>query len=76
MIIALFILIGLIVYLIIGRTLINIFEDNDWVDVEDWKGFAIFIFPLVGIWVLIRETSEYLTDVITEFFTGEKRNRY
>jgi hypothetical protein len=68
MIIAFLILIGLMVYFIIGRTVINLLEDNDHVDFYAWKGFAVCIFPLVLIWVGIMTGSDYLTDAVDEFF--------
>jgi hypothetical protein len=76
MTLALLITIGVIVYFIIGRTVINIFEEYDFVDAEDWKFIAVLIFPLVAIWVLVMQASEYLSDVFTELMTGKKRNKW
>jgi len=67
MTLAILITIGLIVYFIMGRTVINLLEDNTHTDFEEWKGLAIFIFPLVLIWILIMEGSDYLTDAIADF---------
>jgi hypothetical protein len=68
MIIALFILIGLMVYLIIGRTVINLLQDNTDADYDEWKGVAVCIFPLVLIWAGVMIGSDYLTDTVQEFF--------
>jgi len=68
MMIALFILIGLMVYLIIGRTVINLLQENTDVDYDEWKGVAVFIFPLVLIWAGIMIGSDYLTEAVGEFF--------
>lgn len=76
MVIALLIALGVIVYLIIGRTILNIFEDRDWVDVDEWKAIAIIIFPLVLIWVLFYESSEYLTNEILKLMGGKKKSRW
>ena len=73
MIIALLILIGLMVYLIVGRTVINLLQDNTDVDYDDWKGFAVCIFPLVLIWAGIMVGSNYLTETVTEFFENQNK---
>jgi hypothetical protein len=67
MIIALFILIGLVIYFIIGRVVINLIGEWTDADFDDWKGFAIFIFPLVFLWAIIMLASDYLTEAIQEF---------
>ena len=73
--IVLFILIGLIVYFIIGRTVINLISEWTDADFDDWKGVAIFIFPLVFLWAIIMVCSDYLTDAISEFIEELKRNK-
>lgn len=72
MTLAILITLGVIVYFIVGRTIINLFEDNDHVDFDEWKGFAIFIFPLVLIWILIMESSDFLTDEIDKLKNNKK----
>ena len=67
MIIALFILIGLVIYFIIGRVVINLIGEWTDADFDEWKGVAIFIFPLVFLWAIIMLASDYLTDAIQEF---------
>jgi len=74
MIIALLILIGLMVYLIIGRTAINLLQEHTDVDYDDWKGFAVCIFPLVVIWAGVMIGSDYLTEAIQEFFENQNKN--
>jgi hypothetical protein len=76
MITTLIVLLITIIYFIIGRTVINLFDDNDLTDTEDWKFIAVLIFPLVAIWVLVMASSEYLTDEISELMTGKKRNKW
>ncbi len=76
MTLAILITIGVIVYFIIGRTVINIFEGYDFVDAEEWKFIEVLIFPLVAIWVLVIQASEYLSDVFIELMTGKKRNKW
>ena len=74
MIIALLILIGLFFYFLIGRTVINLLQEHtDNVDFDDWKGLAIFIFPLVLIWGGIMIGSDYLTEAVTEFFENQNK---
>jgi amino acid transporter len=76
MTLAILIILGVIVYFIIGRTVIILFDDNDLTDTDEWRGVAIVIFPLVCLWVLFMTASEYLSDVITELMTGKKRNKW
>jgi hypothetical protein len=73
---ALLITLGVIVYFIIGRTVIILFDDNDLTDTEEWRAIAIIIFPLVCIWVLFMVSSEYLSNEITELMTGKKRKKW
>ena len=73
--VVLIILLITVVYFIIGRTVINLLEDNDHVDFYEWKGFAVFIFPLVLIWVVIMEGSDHLTDAVSEFFENLKKDK-
>jgi len=75
MVTTLIILLITIIYFIIGRTVINLLEDNDHVDFYEWKGFAVFIFPLVLIWVLIMEGSDHLTDAVSEFFKNLNKDK-
>ena len=75
MIIALFILIGVVVYFTIGRTVINLIGEWTDTDFDDWKGVAVFIFPLVSLWAIIMVCSDYLTDAISEFVEELKSNK-
>ena len=76
MTLAILITIGVIVYFIIGRTVLIIFDDHGLTDTDEWRGFAIVIFPLVCLWVLFMSASEYLSDQITELLTGKKRKKW
>jgi len=62
--IVLMIFLAIIVYFIIGRTVINLLEDNEHVDFDDWKVIAILIFPLILIWLFIVVSADYITDEI------------
>ena len=62
----LFIILGIIAYLIIGRVIINILDDNLLIDCEDapewYKGWGSIFFPLILIWIGIRELAEWISD--------------
>ena len=73
MITALLITIGVIVYLIVGRTILIILDDHNYADTEEWRGVAIVIFPLICLWVLFMESSEYLADEFKELVKSKKR---
>jgi hypothetical protein len=75
MVIALFILIGLVIYFIVGRVVINLIGEWTDADFDEWKGFAIFIFPLVFLWAIIMLASDYLTDAIQEFFENLNKDK-
>lgn len=75
MITGMLILFGIIIYLIIGRVIVNVLEDYellefDWSE-ETYKNVAMIFFPISVIWVIIRESSEYLSDKLIDFM----RNR-
>jgi hypothetical protein len=75
MIIALLITLGLVIYFIVGRVTINLIGEWTDADFDEWKGFAIFIFPLVFLWAIIMLASDYLTDAIQEFVENLNKDK-
>ena len=62
----LFITLGIIVYLIIGRSLMIVLINNDIVeeDSEDTTlQFGTAFFPFVLIWILIRTVSNFISNL-------------
>jgi len=76
---ALLALLALLLYFIIGRTIINLM-DAERIEPDEWKFFKILAFPMVVVWELVVMMSNYLTDTIIGFLdhhdrTRSKRNR-
>lgn len=72
--IALFGLIGALLYFVVGRTIINILDEkrselDGWRVVEgQWRFFKILFFPLIIVWEVVVMMSDYLTDAVIGFF--------
>jgi hypothetical protein len=73
-IIALSGLIGILLYLVIGRTVINLLDGHR-IEPDDWRFFKIFIFPLVIVWEVVVMMSNYLTDAIIGLLDHDNRMR-
>jgi len=62
----LLIIFGSLVYLIIGRIIANIMDNNLLIDCDDapewYKFWASVFFPIVLIWVGIRVVAEWISD--------------
>jgi hypothetical protein len=76
MTLAILITIGVIIYFIVGRTILIVLDDKGYADTEEWRGVAIVIFPLVCLWVLFMESSEYLADEFKEIFKIKSKNNW
>jgi hypothetical protein len=76
MTLAILITIGVIVYFIVGRTILIILDDKNYADTDEWRGFAIIIFPLICLWVLFMESSEYLAEEIKKLFKIKNKNNW
>lgn len=73
-IIALFALTAILLYFVVGRTIINILDEkrselDGWRVVEgQWRFFKILFFPLIIVWEVVVMMSDYLTDAVIGFF--------
>jgi nitrogen fixation/metabolism regulation signal transduction histidine kinase len=79
--IALFGLIGALLYFVVGRAIINILEEkrsevDGWRVVEGhWRFFKILFFPLIIVWEVVVMMSDYLTGAVIGFFDNNNRMR-
>ena len=56
---------GIIVYLICGRIIVNVLEAGEWIDIDrpyEEGHLRMILFPLLLIWVLIREVADRISD--------------
>jgi hypothetical protein len=75
---ALLIILGIIVYLIVGRTVINIFNEYEltYTDVDNvglLTGISVLFFPIVIIWIIIGKTSTAISNAIINFVQNRKK---
>ena len=71
-------ILGIIVYLIVGRTVINIFDEYEltYTNCEDagiLTGISVLFFPIVIIWVIIGKTSTAISNAIINFVQNRKK---
>lgn len=71
-------ILGIIVYLIVGRTVINIFNEYEltYTDVDNvglLTGISVLFFPVIIIWIIIGKTSRAISNAIINFVQNRKK---
>jgi len=74
----LLIVLGIIVYLIVGKTVINIFNEyeltsTNWDEVGILTGISVLFFPVIIIWIIIIKTSRAISNAIIDFVQDRKK---
>jgi hypothetical protein len=70
----LFALIGIVFYIVIGRTAINLLDEKRR-DHDEWRFLKVLIFPIVIVWEAIVRMSNHLTDSIIRSFDDRNKSK-